>query len=309
MSVALTLCRRPQREQTLAALLTIANAAARNLQMVNESPGQGKPTLDTVLAYAQDQVNHYLGKHGRDLPHEQKEEVEQIAMTRVIEAYPRIDPTRGWKSFIQWHASGAVLDYIRDGRGFEESGWDEKDPDAADAETGAAPDAAPIEPQQQKRPVLRHRVSEVGGRGGEGDALVNVEDIAAIYGVAIAADGDDALIQPNWDLVARLARADEDVHLIAKLLMGCTQTELQEDFGVSRERLHQRINEFFDRLDSPKHIYDVTVNQIIFAFGMGDLFHMDARDNGWGWDLEPVDLYSQRSVRDARPQLGFNFAL
>jgi len=278
-----------------------------------------RPSWDQVSDYFDRQIEFYLGKHGADLPFEQKDEVRQRGRLRVIEAFPKIVEAYdawesaasidkpAWKSFVQTHCRGAVLDYIRDGAGFEESYLE--DDEAEDEAENAAPileneltaeDAEPevaavtdVGVKRRPRPRLKYRMSPIDQ---EQDHPLDVEEVVALYGEP--PDEIASIIKPRWDLVARLARHRPDIHLVAKILMGFTQAHESENFNVSRERLSQRISEFFARLDSPEYYHDPMTKQLIYALGMCEYYGMKDEDQGLGWEWEPVDLFAHNSVME-----------
>jgi RNA polymerase sigma factor (sigma-70 family) len=268
-----------------------------------------KPSVEEVLAYAAKQADKFLKDHATHLPPEQKEEIRQEALIRVANAYTDLDPERGWKSFVQNHSRGAVLDYLRDGTGFKESKWDDyAQAEAATAEqdeaeeSDTAPDALEsptikacgTTPRGARRfrQRLNHRVSVVNSDDGH---PLDVEEVAGIYGIHSAMEESD-LFRPNWDLVARMAAVDPEIHLVAKILRGFTQTELAPGFAVTREMLSQRIRTFFKKLDDPHFYHSPWIAQTIYAFGLSAKYHMDPVDNGSGWENDPVDLDSAKSL-------------
>lgn len=248
-----------------------------------------KPPLDEVVEYATKQISIYVGKIASSLPLEQREEAGQTAMLRVLEAYERIDGSKGWKSFVQRHCSGAILDYIRWGTGFEESTLKKPDEDA----------------EPEKKPWrLKSRLQIVTDHDGE----ISLDSTLGFVGVSKTQPDIDGY-RPNWDLIARMATQDVDIHLVAKLLLGFTQTELSSMFKVSRERLTQRLNEFCIRLDSTEHLGSRWIAQTIFAFGLCSKFHQPEIDLGFGWEYDPVDLWSTdiNYIERLDPQMSFDF--
>ena len=251
-----------------------------------------KPSIEEVLEYAKKQISIYIGKIASSLPHEQREEISQTALLRVFEAYERIDASKGWKSFVQRHCSGAILDYIRWGVGFEEVTL--KKPSDDDA--------------PEKKPWrLKNRVI-IDNKTDNSDSEISLDSTLGFLGVHNS-QPDVADYRPNWDLIARMASQDVDVHLVAKLLLGFTQTELSSMFKVSRERLTQRLQEFCARLDSPEFLGSRWVAQTIFAFGLCSKFHQPEVDLGFGWEYDPVDLWATdiNYIENLNPQMSFDF--
>lgn len=256
-----------------------------------------KPSLEEFLQYAQDQIKIYINRNGSSLPFEQREEVEQDAFVRVLEAYSRLDNDKGWKSFIQLHCRGAVFDYIRSSSGFGESDLPKKIKDPITGEMIEEPDKKPWR--------LKERVSNVQTID---DADQEVDQTLGAHGVY---DVHDLFKEtnPRWELIARMASQDNDIHLVGKLLLGFSQTELSGLFRVSRERITQRFSEFCARLDAPDMMGSRWVAQTIFAFGLCDRFNMPDRDLGFGWEYEAVDLWSTQNnyVERVNPQMSFEF--
>lgn len=264
--------------------------------MPEQNLATGKPPLEQVVDYVEGSVEYYISKFAMNLPSEQKDEIRQNAYLRVCEAYPRLDEALGWKSFVQNHCRGSVLDYIRHGNGFEESRQSLKDKDAegdAAAETDGSYEA------QKFNESLRVRVTVMGD---DGDRKMDAEEIAGIHGI-FSKDDSGTVFNPIWRLVARMASVDDDIHLLAKLLLGFTKPELARRFDVSRERMYQRLKEFFERIDSPEKYHDPWVTQTIYAFGLCDRYNMDPVDNGLGWNFKPVNLIADDSISEL-PSMG-----
>jgi hypothetical protein len=257
-----------------------------------------KPSAEECLAYAKNQVAYYIKRHASSLPREQRQEIIQNCFVRVLDAYVRIDASRGWKSFIQNHARGSVLDYLAAGEGFEEAilmtanGGDE----GGSGNTGR-PDRLRFRISTEMKPGVEG--SALGRGGGAAD-----DSIDALLGkLGIFADGEEVVFNPNWPLLSRMAAIDRDIHLLAKILMGCTQAELAESFGVSRERLSQRIRLLFEKLDSPQFYNNKWVKQTIYAFGIWELYGMNAEDQGLAWNIQPVNLFEINSVTQMKVDL------
>lgn len=281
------------------ALTHTATADAR-ISMAKE-----KPAIEEVVAYAQKNVEIYIRDKASDLPREQKDEIRQDAFLRVVKAYENLDPEQGWKRFVQMHCAGAVLDYTRWGNGFQETNKSLREPDANDEQAfgsdtqsqtnvsdSVKAEEEDAEPENEAQPRkswrLRYRVTHVS----EDDTTLDVEQVAGFYGVFAKMPSIDKRVRPRWELISRMANVDDDVHLIAKLLLGFTQTELGPMFGVSRERIGQRMRAFLERLDDPEHIHSRWVKQIIFAFGLSEVYGEPDVDQEIGWDQEPIDLGS-----------------
>ena len=248
-----------------------------------------KPSIEEVLKYATKQIGIYIGKIASTLPHEQRDEASQNALLRVLEAYKRIDASKGWKSFVQRHCSGAILDYIRWGTGFEEVTLRKPTDDD----------------NIHKKPWrLKTRLQIVQEHEGE----ISLDSTLGFVGI-FETQPDIEDYKPNWALIARMASQDVDIHLVAKLMLGFTQTELSSMFKVSRERLTQRLQEFCNRLDDPMYLGSRWVAQTIFAFGLCSKFHQPEIDLGFGWEHDPVDLWATdiNYIERLDPQMSFDF--
>jgi len=258
-----------------------------------------KPSIETVLEYADRQVKISIENIARKHPREQKDEMSQNAMLRVIEKYDGIDVEKGWKSYIQRHCSGAVLDYIRCGHGFEEQTLT---PRPKKDENGNV-----IEPVEKKPWRLKKRVNPYWQTHDSLEEL-DVDEIAGKFGVYNKAI-DLTEFKPKWQLLARMASQDVDIHLVAKLLLGFTQTELSSMFMVSRERLTQRFAAFCKRLDDPELYNSKWIQQTIYAFGLTHEFDQPDIDLGFGWEYDEVDLWSRdiNYIEKLNPQMIFEF--
>lgn len=250
------------------------------------------PTFEVVYAFTSKTTEYFIQKHARWIPREQKEEIMQDAYLRAAEAYKKLDPEKGWKSFIQLHCRGAVLDYLKLGNGSIEDGTASED--VFDG--------------------LQYRVniqSETDGR------YLQVEEIAALSGIYTDPDESDRTLNINWDLLSRMAGIDDDLHIVAKRLLGFTQEEIAYQFSlapgckISRERVGQRSYEFFARLENPRLGLNAWVNQCIFALGISDFYSDRKKDHRIGWNLSPLNLRDEESFKIAKskPQLAlFDFS-
>jgi DNA-directed RNA polymerase specialized sigma24 family protein len=267
----------------LTALLTLAPAPPIHAPMDDKVGTPEKPTIEEVLQYADRQIDKYIRDHASHLPPEQKDEVRQEALLRVANLYADLDVTRGWKSLVQHHARGATLDFLRDGKGFQEDKWDDAPDDAegSDADPEEALDGAEASgcgPTPERRRKYRQRLTQrVSVVNSDDDTVMDVGEVAGLYGVH-SGPADDGVFKPRWDLVARMASVDPEIHLVAKILRGFTQTELAPGFQVTREMLSQRIRLFFEKLDDPQFYQSPWVAQIIYAFrALGSLPHGPGR--------------------------------
>lgn len=239
-----------------------------------------KPKFEEVYAYAKKSVDHFLRKHAYQMAPELKEEIAQNAMMRVWEAYQKLEADKGWKSFIQLHCRGAVLDFIKMGS-FEDgfvSGSEEGD--------------------------LQSRIEIISEDSG--GSVLSEESTAALFGIFTDTNATEGELKPNWTLLSKMIGKDESLHILAKILYGFSQEEVAQqlatDLGVtiSRERVSQRIQEYQEQLDSPVNIGDAWIEQSIFALGLCSRFHMPEKDSGLGHDLKSFDISDPESFRKAR---------
>lgn len=229
--------------------------ATENMEAIIE-----KPTIEVVLAYAKKSVAHFTYQRARHLPDELKEEIEQDAFKRVWESYQDLDPARGWKTFIQRHCFGAVMDYIKGGHG------------SAESELG----------MNQLHIIDKD----------DGDTM-SVEDTVAVFGVFQTSFLEQYRPKQKWDLINRMIYKDENLHIVAKVLCGYSQEQISEQIAlaehpdgtdISRERVSQRIREFFDNLDDFCH-KDPWVDQCIYALGLSEYYYLEECDNDLGWNF------------------------
>jgi hypothetical protein len=235
--------------------------------------GNEQPSFEVVYEYARKSVDFFISKHAKGLNRELREECVQDAMLRTWRAFKKLDETKAWKSFVQKHCCGAVLDFLKSAKSFEDGyGVKSDNPDA-----------------------LRTRVEGVG----EGGA-VNTNFNFSLE------DGPNApqVFSPKWELVYRMSGKDLDLHIIAKILLGYTQDAIAIQMGlqslgvkVSRERISQRLYEFFDRLDSCEFMHDPWTMQCIFALGLSAQYREPEVDQGIGWDLKSFDLADPLSFK------------
>jgi DNA-directed RNA polymerase specialized sigma24 family protein len=243
------------------------------------SAESNKPKLEEVLRYAQGNIRKFLGQFAADLPSEMHEEIMQTANLRIIEAYRRLEADLGWKSFVHNHARGAVLDYLKFGKGFEEGRWRLKL-----SEDGGVPYVE----------KLRERVSFSSE-----DQEHDVDVIAGINGVADFID--ESQVKINWALLSRLARIDDATHAFAMWLRGFEAAEIGIALGVCSARVGQLLRRFVEKLNDPNsYSYEEEpyINQTIFALGLSKHFGLPVEDESLrmgfsiGWEQVPVDLDS-----------------
>ena len=232
---------------------------------------EGKPTLEEVVDYARTKAFNYIRKRISGLPEEHQEEIFQNCMLRVVRIYPRIEKD-GWKSFIQKHLLGVAKDYFKSGGGFEENKAQSKS-----------------NKEEDFRDSLLYRVSNYVESDSGADTDGDIESTLAKHG-QFSRDDSRLPIAPDFDLLSRMASRDEDIRLIGKLLSGFSHTALAAEFNVTRERLSQRVREFFENLDSPLGVGVPWIEQTIFALGLCEHYGMPVKDLEIGWDLDPVDL-------------------
>lgn len=244
-----------------------------------------KPTFEEVYSYAKKYIEWNIRKKASKLPKEIKEEISQDAYLRVWQAYENLDPTRGWRSFIRLHCSGALLDYLKGGKGSLEDS-------------------------------LESERLEIRDKDG---TLLSEEDILGLCNVYHVDGLKKEKFQPNWELLSRLVSLDQDLHIVCKVLLGFSQEAIaaqlitEEGKTISRERVGKRVSEFFHRMDSIVNLGDDLTEQMIYALGLCKFYHMPDTDLGLGWDLQHFNLYDPDSfrlvsahLRDAERQMSFN---
>lgn len=241
--------------------------------------GRVKPTMEEMFRYAKPIIYKTIGKYSPEMPEEQKEETEQNAYLRLIEAYPKVDPNAGWKSFVYNHSRGSVLDYLKSGEGFQEDSWSLK----KEEKHGAV--------HVNK---MKHRLQIVSEDGDD----VETEAILGMNGKFTEMQLD----YPNlkWDLLARMASHDRELHAFLKWLRGQRLEEIGRVIGVSRASVGQMIIGFVNRFDDPSFATELGkkfwFDQIIWCLGLHRMFGLEDRDQSevcghpLGQTLDPVDL-------------------
>jgi len=237
-----------------------------------------KPSIQEVLSYAKPIVKKFIGKHATDIPHEQKEEIEQECYLRLWASYENIDPDKGWKSFVYNHCRGSVLDYLKAGTGFSEDKWTLSNEE----------DEGEI-----KVPKMRDRAFMVNSD----DDSLDIDVVLGASGVFSTFDIDR--INIRWNIVAKMASTDEKIHVFAKWLRGFNLDEMGTIFNLSKSRIAQIISDFIKMLDDvDMQCASPWVRQTIYAFGLSLHYGIEDIDQSRiygipiGQDLEAVDLDS-----------------
>jgi DNA-directed RNA polymerase specialized sigma24 family protein len=243
-----------------------------------------KPSLEEVLEYGRPLLKKFIADFALDLPPEQKIEIEQEGFLRLVEAYNGIDPDAGWKSYVYMHTRGAVLDYLKAGHGFEESRWSIAKAEDSDSRFTTK---------------IRERLELTNYE----DDDVDIDSILGQNGVFKELDIDE--LEIKWDLLARMASTDENLHAFAKYLKGQTIEQLAPTFDIKRARAGQMIQAFIDRFDDPNCACDPWFLQTCYALDLCDLIGVPKKDYGVGWTLEPVDL-DREDEQKANPQMTFS---
>lgn len=241
-----------------------------------------KPTVTEVIRYATPIIRQFIKKYARDLPHEHKEEIEQEAYVRILEAYENLDPTGGWKSFVYNHSRGTVLDWLKFGKGFQENKWSLRK-----LETTVS----------RNRNKLHERVSLVSKDG----TAIKIDDVAANNGIFSEIKIPD--LEINWNLVARMSFADDAIHAFAKQLRGFEADEIATVLGVTKFRVGQLIQVFLQRFDDPHCAEEQWFLQTCFAFGLCGHLRMPKVDQSdvigypLGWNMDPVNLDCRKPLK------------
>jgi hypothetical protein len=239
-----------------------------------------KPSVDDVITYAQFMVKSFITKYALDYPREHQEEMQQEAFERCLKAYPRLDPLKGWKSFVYNHCRGAVMDYKKFGQGFHEQRWSVvKEKDAKRPQPGKIWDRINITLDQEQD--------------------FDLDTYLGSQGIHCTQNAQPTI---DWDLVARMASCDEVIHAFAKYILGFEINEIAVMFGISRSKAALFLTAFIDRFDDPLLFDDIWVNQTAFAFGIAPLLGYKNVDqsiiHGFpiGWNMKPVDLWSYEAI-------------
>lgn len=254
--------------------------------------GNQKPTIETVLAYVRPLTLKFIAQFARDLPEEQREEIEQSVNLKVIHAYKGLDPDAGWKSYAWNLARGAVLDYKKHGQGFQESRWS-------------------IAKEEAHGSLHTTKIRERVFHGPPG--LEDMPDLESVLGRSgVFSETEIDSINIRWELVARLASRDEELHAFAKWIRGHDFEEMAPHFGLSRARIGQLIQAFIDRLDTPSEMDKPWNRQIAFSLGIARHFGIQDCDQARlyrfpiGNDLGPVDL-DDLTPKDSGPEYQTDF--
>lgn len=229
----------------------------------------GQPSLEEVLKYAKPQVMKFIAQYAMDLPFEQKEEIEQTAYIRLIQAYGGIDANAGWKSYVYNHCRGAVLDYLKFGVGFQEDKWSIAKTEDVDSKYVGK---------------IRERVVIVDADDGE----LEIDYVLGANGVFSELVTDR--IEIKWDLVARMASQDDKIHALAKYIRGISLEEMAPTFKLCRSRMGQLLYESINRFDDPSDATNPWFLQTCYAFGLCERLGMPNVDQSLGWSFNPVDL-------------------
>lgn len=236
-----------------------------------------KPSIEEVLKYAKPQVLKFISQFASEVPDEHKEEIEQCAYVRLLDSYEKLEADLGWKSFVYLHCRGAVLDFLKFGKGFGETKWS----------------ISKVEQNGSKHiSKIRERVSF----SDDNNDTCPLEYVLGINGVFNEAT--IKLVNINWDLVSRMASEDIGLHCFAMHIRGFHLEEIAPVFGISRARVGQHIQAFVARFDDPEIADQTWFLQTCFAFGLCKYLGLPDQDQSEivnysvGWNLKPVDLDS-----------------
>lgn len=242
-----------------------------------------RPTKEEVLKYAERMTKFFISRKAKFLPKEQQEEIQQIAMIVMLEKYDEIR-AEGWKSLTYQKCRGVVLDYIKQGTGFE----DDSD---------------------------NHRVDLANSDGDD----ISIDQVMGAEGIFTDSLLDK--INIRWDLVARLASGDIQLHAFAKQLLGIQLRIIGPVLNVEIARADQLVKEFIDRFDNPEYADDTTdkgmwFRQCCYALGISEIMGWPNEpakysdlNSGIGFGLKPVDLYSEehhQAYKEKNSQMGFD---
>lgn len=233
-------------------------------------------SIEEVLSYAKPMVWKWISKLAKSIPREQQEEIEQEAYIRLLKKYPEIQSELGWKSLVYNHCRGAVLDYLKAGKGFQE-------------------DKAILKDSNGKKTFNRLSLHDVD------DNDLSIDHILGKNGAFFEKNPDK--IEINWELLARMSSEDPCLHAFVKYIRGITLDKMAPVFGVKIARAGQLVQAFVDRFDDPEYADCPWFKQCCFALGISEHLGMGLVDQSGervgglefaslGWKLEPVDLES-----------------
>lgn len=94
----------------------------------------------------------------------------------------------------------------------------------------------------------------------------------------------------DWDLVAKLARHDEVLHLVATIILGVAPSEICDYFDIGMNAARNKVLRFVQKLDSPDYYNDPWINQVINALGLNNTFAQAPSLNSIGLGFEPISL-------------------
>lgn len=195
-----------------------------------------KPTIDEVYLYSKPIIKSKIKKYAARHPQEIRDEIESSAYLRVCEAFHRIEGPV-WKSFIYHNIEGAVLDYLKNGDGFEE-----------------------------QRSGIRDCATAMHTRIDCYD-----EDKKSIFDNICAAD-DKQEIFIDWDRLEKIVGLDFTFFAFAKWVRGYTLDEIGKQFGVSAVRISQWIEAFKEKLQTESFQHSQLGKQIIDCLGLTEYF-------------------------------------
>jgi RNA polymerase sigma factor (sigma-70 family) len=233
------------------------------------------PSINDVLRYAKPQIWKFIHQLAADLPKEQKEEIEQTANLRLVEAYSGLDPSAGWKSFVYFHCRGAVLDYMRLGKGFQEDRWTL---------------AKPEEHDSRHVGKIRERISNES----HDQEDLDLDYVLGANGAFSEMDLDRLKIR--WDLLACMASIDDELHCFILWIRGYSFDDLGPIMGLQHSRIGQLIQSFISRFDDPQWNESDWQCQIIWAMGLAPRLGLPDCDQSLlfghtiGWTLTPIQL-------------------
>jgi len=225
-----------------------------------------KPEFEEVYDYALQKTRYFIYQFAKDFPKEHQEEIEQESMLRIWRAYQRIN-SKTWKTFIYTHCKGAVIDYLRAGKGFKEIDYN----------------------------CVHVRVYDEGEQTTE-------EDLAARYGQY--EDFQDSLV--DYEAIQRLIGIDDDIYMLLKRVLGFEIKEISESMGVSKEIISRKTNKLFEQIRSHTFPPNSNLALFLYAVGYLQT-PMARQIEQLPPAKDFSNILKENDIKDRIIQLSFNF--